>query len=154
MTALIIVIAVLTLILGILEIFIIPGFGLSGIGAIVCALLDTVLIYYEFGPLWAVVTIIVTIVVFGLMIAWVAHSKTFDKMALHTAINSTNATSEQLSVQVGDEGKALTRLALIGNAQIKGKMVEVKSSGAFINPGTPIRVISVSEANITVEAAQ
>ena len=152
MTTLIIIIAVLTLILGILEIFVIPGFGFAGIGAIACALLDTTLIYYQFGPTWAVVTIIFTIIVFGLMIAWVAHSKTFDKMALHTAINSTNATSEQLSVQVGDEGKALTRLALVGNAQINGKMVEVKSSGAFINPGTPVRVTHVSEANITVEA--
>ena len=151
MTTLIIVIAVLTLILGFLEIFIIPGFGLSGFGAIVCALIDTSLIYYEFGPVWAVVTILVTVVVFGLMIAWVARSKTFDKMALHTAIRSTNATSEQLSVQVGDEGKAITRLALVGNAEINGKLVEVKSSGAFINPGTPIQVVSVSEANITVE---
>ena len=35
---------------------------------------------------------------------------------------------------------------------IGGKTVEVKSSGAFINPGTPIRVVRVSEANITVEA--
>lgn len=152
MITLIIVIAVLTLILGILEIFVIPGFGFSGISAVICALLDTLLVYLEFGPVWAMVTIAVTLIVFGLMIAWVAHSKTFDKMALHTAINSTNATTEQLSVQVGDEGISLTRLALIGNAQIGDKTVEVKSSGAFIDPGTRIRVIHVSEANITVEA--
>lgn len=151
MTTLIIVIAVLTLILGILEIFVIPGFGFSGICAILCAILDTILVYLKFGPVWAVVTIAVTLTVFGLMITWVARSKTFDKMALHTAIDSTNATTEQLSVQVGDEGTSLTRLALIGNARIGNKTVEVKSSGTFINPGTPIRVIHVSEANITVE---
>ena len=75
-----------------------------------------------------------------------------DKMALHTSIDSTNATPEQLSVRVGDVGTALTRLALVGNAEIGGKTVEVKSSGAFINPGTPIRVVRVNEANITVEA--
>ena len=152
MTTLIIVIAVLTLILGILEIFVIPGFGFAGISAIVCAIVDTALIYNEFGPFWAVVTIVVTLIVFGLMIVWVARSKTFDKMALHTAIRSTNATQAQLSVQKGDTGKAVTRLALIGNAEINGQLVEVKSSGAFINPGTPVRVVNVSEANITVEA--
>lgn len=151
MTTLIIVIALLTLILGILEIFVIPGFGFSGISAIICAILDTVLVYLEYGPVWAVVAIAVTLTVFGLMIAWVAQSDSFDRMALHTAINSTNATTEQLSVQVGDEGISLTRLALIGNARIGEKTVEVKSSGAFINPGTRIRVIHVSEANITVE---
>lgn len=55
---------------------------------------------------------------------------------------------------MGDTGKALTRLALVGNAEINGLVVEVKSSGAFLNPGTPLRVIHVSEANITVEAIQ
>lgn len=73
-------------------------------------------------------------------------------MSLHARIDSTNATEAQLSVKVGDTGRALTRLALIGNAEINGKVVEVKSSGAFLNPGTAVRVVSVSEANITVEA--
>ena len=90
--------------------------------------------------------------VLGLMIWAVARSKTLDKIALHSTISSTNATSAQLEVKVGDKGVALTRLALVGNAEINGKSVEVKSAGAFINPGTPIRVKSVSEALITVVA--
>ena len=53
-------------------------------------------------------------------------------------------------MKVGAEGKALTRLALVGNAEINGKQVEVKSSGDFIDPGTPIVVTAVSEASITV----
>lgn len=154
MTTLIIVIAVLTLILGVLEIFVIPGFGFSGISAILCALFDIALIYNEYGTVGAVIALTVTLLVFGLMIVWVARSKTFDKMALHTTIQSTNATQAQLSVQIGDEGKALTRLALVGNALINGHQVEVKSSGTFIQPQTPIRVISVSEALITVEAIE
>ena len=88
----------------------------------------------------------------GLMIWAVARSKTLDKIALHSTISSTNATSAQLEVKVGDKGVALTRLALVGNAEINGKSVEVKSAGAFINAGTPIRVKSVSEALITVVA--
>ena len=71
-------------------------------------------------------------------------------MSLHTSIDSTNATAEQLSIKVGDTGRALTRLALVGNAEIAGKQVEVKSSGEFINPGMPIRVVSVNEAQIIV----
>jgi membrane-bound ClpP family serine protease len=51
---------------------------------------------------------------------------------------------------VGDKGKALTRLALIGNAEINGAVVEVKSSGDFLDPGTPIVVVRVLEALITV----
>ena len=65
-------------------------------------------------------------------------------------IDSSNATAEQLSVKVGDQGVALTRLALIGNAEINGKVVEVKSSGEFISRGTLLVVVSVNEALIVV----
>lgn len=154
MTTLILIIAALTIVLGLIELCIAPGFGLAGIGAVICALADVVLVYNNFGTFWAIVTIILALAVFGIMLWWVARSKTFDKMALHSTIDSTNATHAQLSVNPGDTGKALTRLALVGNAEINGNMVEVKSSGDFINPGTPIRVINVNEANITVEAIQ
>ncbi|MCI6295939.1 MAG: NfeD family protein [Bacteroidales bacterium] len=149
---LILILAALALVLAFVEIVIVPGFGLAGMGAILCALIDVVIIYSEHGLLWAVVAIVAALAVLGLMLWWVSRSRTMDKMALHTSIDSTNATPEQLSVRVGDVGTALTRLALVGNAEIGGKTVEVKSSGAFINPGTPIRVVRVNEANITVEA--
>lgn len=149
---LILILAALALVLAFVEIVIVPGFGLAGMRAILCALIDVVIIYSEHGLLWAVVAIVAALAVLGLMLWWVSRSRTMDKMALHTSIDSTNATPEQLSVRVGDVGTALTRLALVGNAEIGGKTVEVKSSGAFINPGTPIRVVRVNEANITVEA--
>ncbi len=147
----IIILAVLALVLGLLEVFIIPGFGFAGIGSIVCAVIDAVLIYQGYGLGWACAAVGIALIVLGLMLYTVAHSRTFDRMSLKASIDSTNATHEQLSVKVGDKGRALTRLALVGNAEIEGKQVEVKSSGEFINPGTPIRVTQVSEANITVE---
>ncbi len=148
----ILILAALTLLLGIIEIFIAPGFGLAGIGAVACALADVVLVYYTYGPTWAIVTVVVALLLLAFALWWVGHSKTMNRMALHTSIDSTNATQAQLSVKVGDTGKALTRLALVGNAEINGNVVEVKSSGAFIQPETPIRVVNVSQALITVEA--
>lgn len=148
---LIIIIAILVLVLGLLEAFVIPGFGIAGISSIVCALIDVFLIYNAYGLTWAFGALVIGIVVLFLLLYGVAHSRTFDRMSLHTSIDSTNATRDQLSIKVGDTGRALTRLALVGNAEIGGKQVEVKSSGEFINPGTPIRVINVSEAQITVE---
>lgn len=148
----ILILAALTLLLGIIEIFIAPGFGLAGIGAVACALADVVLVYYTYGPTWAIVTIVAALLLLAFALWWVGHSKTMSRMALHTSIDSTNATQAQLSVKVGDTGKALTRLALVGNAEINGNVVEVKSSGAFIQPETPIRVVNVSQALITVEA--
>ncbi len=147
----IIILAVMALLLGILEIFFIPGFGFAGIASIICAAIDAVLIYTNYGFWPALAAVAAALAALALALWWVAHSKTFDKMALKSTISSTNATGEQLSVRPGDEGTALTRLALVGNAEIAGKHVEVKSSGAFINPGARVRVTAVSEANITVE---
>lgn len=151
MATIIIIIAALTLLFGIIEIFFMPGFGMAGIASIICAIVDAVLIYQSYGLGWAATAVIAGIVLLAIALRWVAKSKTFDSMALHTSIDSTAATQAQLSVKAGDMGKAVTRLALVGNAEIDGKIVEVKSSGEFLSPGTPIRVVSVSEANITVE---
>lgn len=147
----IIILAVFALLLGLLEVFVIPGFGLAGIGSIACALVDVGLIYNSYGLGWACGAVAIGLAVLGMMLYIVAHSRTFDRMSLHTAITSTNATPEQLSVKPGDTGTAITRLALVGNANIGGKQVEVKSAGDFIEPGTPIRVVHVNEATIIVE---
>lgn len=148
---LIIILAALSLVLGLLEIFILPGFGFAGIGSIVCAVVDAILIYNAYGFSWACIAVVVAILLLVLMLYIVANSRTFDRMSLKASIDSTNATTEQLSVKVGNEGRAITRLALVGNAEIEGKQVEVKSSGEFINSGTPIRVIKVDKAQIIVE---
>ena len=148
---LIIILAALSLVLGLLEIFILPGFGFAGIGSIVCAVVDAILIYNAYGFSWACIAVVVAILLLVLMLYIVANSRTFDRMSLKTSIDSTSATTEQLSVKVGNEGRAITRLALVGNAEIEGKQVEVKSSGEFINSGTPIRVIKVDKAQIIVE---
>lgn len=154
MTTIIIILAALTLLLGILEIFFFPGFGLAGIGSVICALADIFFVYHAYGWWPAVGAVAIGLLLLGAMLWWVARSRTIERMALRSAITSTNATEAQLSVRVGDRGRALTRLALVGNADFDGKLVEVKSSGAFIDPGTPVRVVSVSEANVTVEAAE
>lgn len=149
---LIFILTLLALVLALVEIFIVPGFGLAGLASLAIALADVVVIYLELGPWWAMAAFLTGIVIILLTMRWLAKSKAIDKISLQARIDSTNATPAQLSVKVGDCGKALTRLALVGNAEINGKVVEVKSSGAFLNPSTPIRVINVSEANITVEA--
>ena len=51
---------------------------------------------------------------------------------------------------VGDRGVTKTRLALIGEAVIKGQVVEVKSEGGFINENEEVEVIRVSDDSLFV----
>ncbi len=149
--ATILIVALLAILLGLLEIFVLPGFGIAGIAAIVCAVLDAIFIYNQYGALWTVVAVVVAVAILCIMLYTVAHSRSVERLSLKAAIKSTNATQEQLSVKVGDTGRSLTRLALVGNAEIGGKQVEVKSSGEFIDANTPIRVVMVNEALVVVE---
>lgn len=151
---LILILVLLALVLMAVEVLIVPGFGISGIAAIISALVAEVLIFEEYGMLAAALSLAGFALLTVVLLVWVARSKTIDKVSLHSSIDSTNATKEQLSVKVGDEGVALTRLALIGNAEIAGKTVEVKSAGNFIEEGTPLVVVAVSEALVLVRERQ
>ena len=151
---LILILVLLALVLMAVEVLIVPGFGISGIAAIISALVAEVLIFEEYGMLVAALSLAGFALLTVVLLVWVARSKTIDKVSLHSSIDSTNATKDQLSVKVGDEGVALTRLALIGNAEIAGKTVEVKSAGNFIEEGTPLVVVAVSEALVLVRERQ
>lgn len=148
----IIILGILAFVLGLLEVYLLPGVGVAGIGAALCALADVVLIGSEYGTSAAVVALFAAIAVLMLMLRAVSRSRTLERLSLDSTIDSTAARAEQLSVKPGDEGRTLTRLALIGNAVIAGKVVEVKSDGAFIPEDTPVVVTSVNEALILVRA--
>lgn len=134
-----------------IEIFIIPGFGFAGIGACCCLVIANILTFSHFGISIGILVTIISLILCGLFCYWLMHSHTIDKYSLHRSIDSTAAREEQLSVNPGDEGTTVTRLALIGNADINGKLVEVKSADGFLDEGTPIIVVRVDEAQIIVK---
>ena len=150
-TLIIILLVVLALLLFVAEALILPGHGISGICAGVCVIVADVMIYQEYGTQAAILAVLISTAIVLLFFWWFAHSKTLDRMSLHSTISSTSATPSQLSVKAGDTGVATTRLALIGNAKIADCDVEVKSEDGFINEGTPIIVTRVNEALILVK---
>ena len=128
-----------------------PGHQHSGHSGSCCLVGANYVAFSWFGlttGLWACAA---SIVACGLLGYWLMHSKTLEKYSLHKSIDSTAASAEQLSVRPGDEGVAITRLALIGNADIGGRTVEVKSADGFLDEGTPVVVVRVEDAQITVK---
>ena len=147
----IVVLFIVSLLLFAVEVFLVPGVGLAGIGAACGIVTANVLAFSWYGTNVGIAVMLGSIVCCAFFLYWTAHSKTIEKYALHKSIDSTAATKEQLSVSIGDEGVAINRLALIGNAKIKGKIVEVKSVNGFIAEGTPIRVVGVEQASVLVD---
>ena len=157
MSATLIIIAILviiSLLLFAVEAFVIPGMGFAGIGAAVCVVVADILVFYEYGTTAAIAAFLLSTVLVLLFFRWFSKSKALERMELKSTIDYTAATAAQLSVRPGDTGRALTRLALIGNAEINGRRVEVKSAGSFIDEGTSIVVTEVSEALVIVKPAE
>lgn len=150
LTLLIVLIVLLALMFYAIEAFVTPGIGVASVLGTVCVVVDCVLVYFAAGAAMAVLAVLASTALVLLFFWWLGRSKALDRVSLHTAIDSTAATAEQLSVRPGDEGVALTRLALIGNAEIGGKTVEVKSVSGFLDEGAPVVVTEVRDALILV----
>lgn len=152
MDILIIALLIITaVILFLVELFLIPGIsiaGLSAIGALIYA------IYYAFinmGVIAGFITLAVSaIACVGSLIIFM-RSKTLDKISLHKNIDSKVDKQAEQSLKVGDKGITTTRLALIGYAEINDKIVEVKSTGEFLDEKTSVIVTRITDGIILVE---
>ncbi|SRR5574344_290059 len=147
----IIVLIVIGLLLLIAEVFLIPGTSIAGFAAAACLIIANFYAFSTLGSLGGLVTLAVSVFSVLAVVAWFMKSKSLERLALNKNIDSTVGTQERREVKVGDTGKAITRLALIGNAEIDGNIVEVKSADGFISENTPIQVVRLMEGIILVE---
>ena len=138
------------IILLLLEVFLFPGISLAGIGATVCLVYANVRAFNELGTWPGVITLIISIISSILVFVWFMRSKSLDKLALKKDIDSSVKQPESTTIQVGDTGIALTRLAQIGNAQFGDRIVEVRTTGDFIDAKTPIIVERITDGIILV----
>jgi len=136
------------------EVFLIPGLSLAGIASAGCLIYVN---YYAFSALGAtggLITLFVSLCSYILLFVWFLHSKSIDRLALKKNIDSTVGVPAKQEVKAGDTGVAVTRLALMGNAEINGSIMEVKSADGFLNEHTPIVVERVMEGIIMVRRQQ
>lgn len=132
-----------------LEIFLLPGITIAGIGGVIFAI-GGVIFAYTAGQTIGHITLGTSIVVFVVAFAWLLRSKSFSKVSLHTDVDSRLTSARELNIRPGDEGITLSRLTPIGKANIQGIVVEAKSTGGFIDEHTPVRVIRIDGYNVLV----
>lgn len=142
---------IVALVLMVVEMLLIPGFGIAGLSAIGAFGYANYYAFTELGYLAGFITLSVSLISAILTVTYVLRSRTFDKWGLKKNIDSTVATEASKSVKAGDTGVAITRLALIGNALINDNIVEVKSCDGFLDENTPIIVERILEHVIMVK---
>ena len=146
----IVVLAILGLIMLFAEILM-PGFGLFGILGSASLLGSLVLTYKLFGMVAFLIMLIVIVVIFFAMIAFAKKSGLYNKVVLRDKQEAKDFDESTLQGLLGKIGTTQTELKPFGIAEFDGRMVDVCSTGDFIDRGAEVQVVQITGKTVTVK---
>jgi membrane-bound serine protease (ClpP class) len=159
---------VIGIVLLILEIFVIPGFGIFGILGIVCIVtgLAMSLILNDFFDLSVsgsekitqsflivLVSLVISIFISVFFGGNLLKSKAFKRLSLNDEQNSSEGYQihkPEISL-IGKNGKSITDLRPSGKVEIDGERFEALSIDGFIENGTEVVVTKIENYNLSVK---
>lgn len=163
-SALDIILFVIGIILLALEIFVIPGFGITGIAGIILIFASLFLSLVPSGPLMDFDSISVAIIqLTGAIVAafililvlakFLPKSRTFSKLILADEERAEQGFVSYPSEKelVGQEGIALSTLRPAGTAEFNGKRYDVMADWEYIEKGSKIVVLRVEGVKVVVK---
>jgi membrane-bound ClpP family serine protease len=148
--AIVIGLIILGILFLIVEVYLIPGISIAGIGGVLCMAGGIILTFTHFGPAVGTLVLSLSALLLGGGMYWFFRSKTLEKMSLKSEISSKTEPFNGLNVAVGDTGVTISRLAPIGKILINGKTIEGRSENEMIDENTPIVVAEVGTYNVLV----
>ncbi len=159
---------VMGLILLILEIFVIPGFGVAGISGIVLIVASLVLSMQGFvipsfewqkeifkrNLLVVSVGVVTSFITFGILAYFLPQIRLFSSLTLATSQSAENGytvqTKDESSKLLGLKGVSVTTLRPAGKAEFGDEVLNVETEGEFVEAGVKVEVIEVSGNRIIV----
>ncbi|MDX1546813.1 MAG: NfeD family protein [Rhodothermales bacterium] len=160
-----IIVFVLGVALILVELFVLPGFGIAGIaglvlvvGALLASLVGNVGFDFPAFPALtpALTTLAVTLALLGLLAVslgrYLPRSEQFNRLVLAPALSSAEGyTSADTHTELlGMTGRTVTPLRPSGIVEIGGERVDVVTAGEFIDGGMPIEVVRVRGSRVEV----
>lgn len=150
-----------------LEIFVIPGFGITGISGLICLFGSLILIMVNnknldfqyvnqrqlLNAIWPVIFgFIASILLIVVGSKALFQSKYFKKITLAgTGIQPLDAELDTLSSLIGKSGTAITVLKPFGKISLGETTYDAFSENSFIDAGTEIKVTRASNGNLYVK---
>ena len=139
------------LVMVILEVFFLPGITIAGISAVLFFVGAVFYAFMQFGEFAGYITIAVSVIVTIVGIVIFIRSRSLDRMALKTTIDSVAPTLVSDQIKVGDEGVTLSRLNPMGSVLINDVTVEARTREDFIDEDTPVVVEKVDRTTVIVQ---
>lgn len=157
---------ILTVIVGLLgavfffviEIFILPGFGVMGVIGTVLILLSIFHAYKSLGTEAAFYTLFAGLIVAGLFLYYFIRRKLFKRSTLQYRLSKEDGFAVRyflLEEFMNREGTALTNLKPIGIIQIDDERLDAVAEGtSFIEKGSRVKVVDIEGNKLVVKKIQ
>jgi membrane-bound serine protease (ClpP class) len=149
------------------EVFVLPGFGVLGLGGGLLVIASLVLASqsfvvpandYQLRQLqWSLLGILAAAVGVGVLAAltrrWLPSAPLLRNVLLAPPDDEQRpGTADRYDALLGAEGTTTSRLAPAGKARLVGAIHNVTTSGELIEPGTPVRVVEVRGSRVVVRS--
>jgi membrane-bound ClpP family serine protease len=149
---LIITLIIIGIMLLLLELLVIPGFGITGILGVAALIGGIVLAYTSLGTTAGHLTLFFSLAGCGIALWMIMRSKTWNRLSLKTNIDDkVDVLPEQKGIKAGDSGMAITRLAPMGKVRINNVDVEATAREGIIDTGQTVEVIKIDGNKIIVK---
>ena len=146
----IIIIAMLGLLLLFVEILM-PGFGLFGILGTISLLGTLVAVFKLYGFTVFLIMLMAVVIIFFGMIVFAKKSGLYNKVVLRDKQEAKGFDEAPLQGLLGKVGVTHTELKPFGVAEIDGKVIDVCSTGDFIDRDVKVQVIQITGKTVTVK---
>ena len=146
----IIIIAMLGLLLLFVEILM-PGFGLFGILGTLSLFGSLIAAFRLYGMAVFLVMLICSALVFFIMFFFAKKTGLHNKVILRDKQEEKGFDESSLQGLLGKVGMTHTDLRPFGVAEINGQLVDVCSTGEFIDRGVEVQVVQISGKTVTVK---
>jgi membrane-bound ClpP family serine protease len=148
---LIIFLIVVGIALCVVEVVVLPGITVAGIGGVLLVGCSVYLTYRRYGNTAGTIALIATAILFLIFLIYAMRAKTWDKLSLHSEIDGKVNVIDTNDIKTGDRGMTVSRLAPIGKIIIHDKIMEGKSEFGLIDENSEIEVVYVNESTVIVQ---
>ncbi len=131
------------------EIFVIPGFGVAGIGGFICLGAGCYLAYEHFGPAYGALTIVLVMASATAVLLWIPKSR-FGRDVVHSSTLA-DARAAETELAAGQIGVTESDLRPAGFARFGELRQSVVTEGEFIATDSKIVITEVQGSRIVVE---
>lgn len=135
----------------IVEVIFIPGTTIVGVLGLLFILAGILFGYNEFGSTTGNYILLGTSIVAAGALYVSFRKGAWKKFSLTTSMDSKVNEGMVSELAAGVEGTAVSALRPMGTAEFNGKIVEVKTNGDYLAPGSRVKIVLIQANDILVE---